>query len=312
MLKYQADRRTLAFVTVFYALVGIGFAYDPKPLALEIPLVALTCFFSFACAVITHNTVHAPIFESRFLNRIFQIVLTCAYGHPVSTFVPGHNLGHHLAMETARDAMRTSKARFKINLLNQLLFSTLVSRAIVTGEIDYARAMYRRRPAWFRQLMIETACFLGFLGAALAIDWKSAILYVFIPHAYAAWGIVGINFVQHDGCDKEGINLARNFDGKLINWVLFNNGYHSIHHLEPSLHWSLCPEGHAEKVAPFIHPALVQKSLVAYCWRTFIWPGKRMRYDGTPVVLPDPIPDEPWAPAPEEEPRASLGALADT
>lgn len=277
---------------------------------MRVPLIAVTSFFSFACAVITHNTVHAPIFHNRNLNRFFQVILTLSYGHPVSTFVPGHNLGHHLATETPRDAMRTSKARFRINLFNQLFFSTLVSRAIIKGEIDYAKAMYKRRPAWFRQLMVETAAFVLFLGAALVIDWQSAIFYVFIPHAFAAWGIVGINFVQHDGCDKEGINLARNFDGQFVNWILFNNGFHSIHHMEPSLHWSLLREAHEQKVQPFIHPNLVQKSLVAYCFRTFLWPGKRLRYDGTPVVLPDPVPDEPWVPSPDDVPDASLGAEA--
>ena len=94
----------------------------------------------------------------------------------------------------------------------------------------------------------------------------------------------------------------------MINWFLFNNGFHSIHHLEPSLHWSLLREAHEEKVAPFIHPNLVQKSLFLYAWRTFIWPGKRVRYDGTPVVLPDPVPDESWIPRPDEAPGGSLGA----
>jgi fatty acid desaturase len=205
--------------------------------------------------------------------------------------------------------MRTSKARFRCNLLNQLFFSTLVSRAIITGEIAYARAMYRRKPAWFRQLMIETAVFILFLAGALLLDWQRALFYVFIPHAYAAWGIVGINFVQHDGCEKDGINIARNFDGRAINWILFNNGFHTIHHIEPSLHWSLLREAHEARVAPAIHPALVQASLFGYCWRTFIWPGKRLRYDGTPVVLPPPLPDEPWVPAPDEA-YASLGAEA--
>jgi fatty acid desaturase len=310
VLKYAADRRSLAFVSTFYALVGIGFLYDDRlSWPARIGLIWLTSFFSFASAVITHNTIHAPVFHSRTLNRLFQIVLTCAYGHPVSTFVPGHNLGHHLATETARDAMRTSKARFRCNLLNQLFFSTLVSRAIITGEIAYARAMYRRKPAWFRQLMIETAVFILFLAGALLLDWQRALFYVFIPHAYAAWGIVGINFVQHDGCEKDGINIARNFDGRAINWILFNNGFHTIHHIEPSLHWSLLREAHEARVAPAIHPALVQASLFGYCWRTFIWPGKRLRYDGTPVVLPPPLPDEPWVPAPDEA-YASLGAEA--
>ena len=61
--------------------------------------------------------------------------------------------------------------------------------------------------------------------------------------------------------------------------------------------------------APYIHPALDQKSLAAYIFTTFIWPGKRLRYDGTPLVLPARSPDEEWVPKPEET-KDDLGAIA--
>jgi hypothetical protein len=46
----------------------------------------------------------------------------------------------------------------------------------------------------------------------------------------------------------------------------------------------------------------------SYVWRTFFWPGKRLRYDGTPYVLPPAAADESWIPLPEES-LDDLGAM---
>ena len=96
-----------------------------------VPLLVLTCWFSFFGAVATHNTVHSPVFHQRWLNRVFQVALTLTYGHPVSAYVPGHNLSHHKYTQTRRDVMRTSKLRYRWNLLNQILFFHTVSGAII-------------------------------------------------------------------------------------------------------------------------------------------------------------------------------------
>jgi fatty acid desaturase len=309
VLKYRADTRTLAVVTSYFILLALAWNTGPTGWAL-LPWIIAIAQISFVCAVITHNTIHAPIFKSRNLNRLFQVVLSLTYGHQVSTFVPGHNLSHHHAPQSASDVMRTTKLRFRWNLLNQLLHPAFVSGAIMKGEIAYARAMRTERPKWFRQLMLETAVLIVFMGSLLVLDWQKFLLFVFIPHQFAAWGIIGINFVQHDGCDEHSpYNHSRNFVGALTNWWTFNNGYHGMHHLRPSLHWSLLPEAHARELAPFIHPNLDQKSLIAYCWRAYIWPGRRLRYDGTPYVLPPPIKDASWIPGRNDTPvTASMGA----
>lgn len=36
-------------------------------------------------------------------------------------------------------------------------------------------------------------------------------------------------------------NGARNFVGPVINYLTFNNGYHTIHHMYPTMHWSRLP-----------------------------------------------------------------------
>ncbi|WP_437747825.1 fatty acid desaturase [Sorangium sp. So ce1504] len=312
MLRYRADIKTLLFVATYFVLVAVQWVYAPRALWLAIPLLATTCVFSFLGAVATHNAVHCPVFRRRWLNRAFQVALTLTYGHPVSAYVPGHNLSHHKYTQSRRDVMRTTKVRYRWNLLNGLFFMSRVVRDILPADMRYFKAMYRRNPPWFRQMLLESAVFLGAMGALLALDWQKFLLYVLIPHQYAAWGIVTMNYLQHDGCDEDSEhNHSRNFVGRLVNWWTYNNGFHSIHHMEPGLHWSLLPAAHARRVAPFIHPGLDQPSLLAYLFRSFVWPGKRLRYDGAPVVLPPEEPDEEWIPGPKETPSdVSLGAIA--
>ena len=322
MLRHSADLRTIAFMATYFGLVAVQWAVPSISVlggsyAIGIPLLILTSFFSFFCAVATHNTVHSPVWKSRPMNRVFQMLLTVTYGHPVSAFVPGHNLSHHKHTQTPRDVMRTSKVRFGWNVLNGLFFLVMVGPAIMRGEASYFKMMKDRAPAWFRQLRLEQIALFGTYGVLILIDilhptifpGLKFLVFVFLPHKYAAWGIITINLIQHDGTDPHSEwNHSRNFVGKLVNWFTFNNGYHTIHHMHPGLHWSLLPDAHAKEVAPFIHPALDQPALVPYLWRTFGWPGKRLRYDGAPVVLPPAVPDENWVPNPDET-REDLGAI---
>lgn len=310
MLRHLADLRTIAFVLVYFTLLGVGFGTELSWATTPLLTVSL-CLMSFFCAVATHNTIHAPIFRSKPANRVFQAVLTVCYGHPVSAYVPGHNLSHHRYTQTDRDIMRTTKLRFRWNLLNQLAFSTVVGPAIMKANIDYVKAMRKERPGWYRQFLIEAAIYVAFLITFLVLDWQKFLLFVLIPHQYAAFGIMGINFIQHDGCDRDHpYNHSRNFTGKLVNWFTFNNGYHGIHHMHPSLHWSKLPEAHARELRPHLHPELDRTSLLAYMWQAYAIPGKRMRYDGTPVVLDPAVPDAAWFHARETFDPADLGAVA--
>lgn len=311
MLRYRADIKTLVFVAIYFGLVAVQWVYAPSDLRLAIPLFVLTCFFSFFGAVATHNTVHAPVFHQRWANRLFQVALTLTYGHPVSAYVPGHNLSHHKHTQSRKDVMRTTKARFRWNLLNGLLFMSRVTRSIFFADMRYFKAMYRRNPPWFRQMILETVVFVGTMAALAGLDWKKFIVYVLLPHNYAAWGIITMNYLQHDGCDERSeYNHSRNFVGKFVNWWTYNNGFHTIHHMHPGLHWSLAPEAHAREVAPHIHPNLDQQNLVVYLWKTFGWPGQRVTYDGKPYAPPPAGDDEEWIPGPKETPDdVSLGAV---
>ena len=296
MLRYKADIRTLVTVSLYFLVaVAPWLLWKDMPKPAIFAWVAINCLLSFICAVIVHNTIHVPIFKRRWMNKLFQIILYFIYGHSTSGYVPGHNFSHHKYTQSAKDAIRTSKARFRINFFNQLFFFFIMSGDIIKGEIRFARKMYRIRPEWFRQYALEMFLVFGSKLVLLFINWKCFLLFVFIPHQYAAWGIVGTNFFQHDGCDEtHPYNHSRNFVGKFLNFILFNNGYHGAHHIKPNLHWSLLPAFHEEKLAPFNHPSLNKNSLTSYLFATHIYPGNRVDYLGNRVMLNQPIKDIDW------------------
>ncbi len=311
MLRYQADRRTLGFVLTYFLLVAGLWVWDPGQWYIALPAVLVVASLSWMCAVITHNTIHCAIFENRKLNKAFQVVLTLTYGHPVSSYVSGHNLSHHMYTQQDRDVMRTTKVAYRWNLMNLVMFVPKVGGAVTKGDFAFAKLMRQQRPRWFKQFAVEGIVLLVLTVGLFLLDWRKALLYWYLPHVWAAWGIIAINFLQHDGCDETSpYNHSRNFTGRVFGWFTFNNGFHGIHHMHPNMHWSLLREAHEREVKPHIHPALDQPSIMLYTWKTFVWPGKRITYDGKPYAPPPPVPDQSWLPQakPEEIPAEALGA----
>jgi len=306
MLRNPADRRTIAFTGIFFALVAAqwnwGASWSPWVRGL---VLSLTCVFGAVGAVATHNLVHTPVFRNRTLNNWFRLAVSMNYGTPVSVFLPVHNLSHHEHTQTRRDITRTHKSRFRWNLLNVVLAGAQWSGAAMKADIAYFKDARERGAASYRQMRFELIGFVVLTGALLVLDPVKTLLYVIIPQQAGQWFITSINFIQHDGCDDDqtGFNHSRNFVGGAFNFLFYNNGYHTIHHMQPGLHWSKCPAAHDKKVKPYIHPALDQKSFVVYFFKAFILPGKRVTYLGEPFE-PEPAgEDEPFL-SPVEEARA--------
>ena len=88
-------------------------------------------------------------------------------------------------------------------------------------------------------------------------------------------------------------NFSRDFTGPWINFFTCNNGYHTIHHMRPSMHWTKYPEQSRKLVEPHQHPELRQQNLFAYSFRTFFL-NKRQTWDGRPYFPDEPNYDIPW------------------
>jgi len=299
MLRYRSDTRTLVFIAAYFVALGGAWSLSLARSGSVLVAVAALCWISWINAVITHNVVHVPLWRSAWLNKLTRAVLSLTYGFPVNEYVPGHNLSHHRYAQQRRDTMRTTKSRSRWNLANLVIFFPTVAFDVMRANARYVAAARDRRPGWYSERRAQVALAWGVKLALLALDWKKALLFVFVPHLGAVWGVTTVNYLWHDGCDADHpYDHSRNFVGKVFNWFHFNNGFHGMHHMDPGLHWSLLPERHTELVAPHIHPALVQRSLVLYLLRTFVLEWRRLRYDGSPLVLAPEAEDIDWTTSP--------------
>jgi len=257
--------------------------------------IFVLCNLNFMVGLIVHNAIHSPIFKNKNVNRVFQVILSFAFGGQVSAYVPGHNLSHHKHLQTAKDNTRTYKLRYRANFLNQALCLFVMLPGLLRTEMGFAKQLAKVKPRWYKQYRMEFVFVWVWRLAWLLIDWKLFLLVMMLPNIFCLWGIFGSNFFQHDGCDENHpYNHSRNFTGKYLNFLMCNNGYHGAHHMKPGLHWSLYPAYFEKEIAPYIHPALNQKYLIPYLWKACIYPASRLDYLGNLVQLPPPMEDEDW------------------
>jgi fatty acid desaturase len=299
MLRFRADIRTLAFISLYFVLQAAAWVWVPFQWRYVLPTVVLLSVVAWINAVITHNVLHNPLFRKRGLNRLAQVVLSISYGFPVSEYLPGHNFSHHKYTQQRRDVMRTTKVRYSLNIINLLMFFVHVGSEVTKTNIKFMSEAKRKTPKLYQQFLLETVVTWGFKLAMLAIDWRKGLVFIMIPALYAVWGITTVNYLQHDGCHGNSeYNHSRNFVGNVFNWFTFNNGFHTMHHMEPGLHWSLLPEKHSKLVQPHIDPRLDQPSLLVYLFRAFVLPGQRQTFDGKEISF-----------AVEDEPAQEIQAL---
>jgi fatty acid desaturase len=240
------------------------------------PLLCLaTCALAFLACTINHNHQHHPTFVPRRLNRAFSVLLSLAAGMPATAIVPMHNDNHHVHNNHAADFVRASQMRCRWNLLNLLLFPVVAVAQYAPFRRRELRSWRKERPALYRQVRLERWLLYPLILALFGLRPLETLLYVVLPQLYGQWGILAINHIQHDGCDADSkYNHSRNFVGGWLNWWVFNNGYHTVHHLRPGLHWSELPSYHAE-IRSQIDPTLERRSLLATAMEFYIWPARR-------------------------------------
>lgn len=264
MLRYRADLRTLAYMLVMTLLFAYQWAYGWQNAGVYV----LYLFFSVAVSVIAHNHNHIPIWTSKLLNRATDYWLTVFYGFPVFAWIPTHNRNHHKFNNREGDYTITYRISEENNFLTLLTYPSISAYFQQAPISIYLRSQWTNSRVRFWECISEYGVLILWIGAFLFLDWYKAIWLVILPQQFATFSVLVFNYVQHVHADEESeIDHSRNFKG-MINILLFNNGLHTAHHLNASLHWSLIPDAHRE-LEPRINPDLIEPSMFYYLFRNY-------------------------------------------
>lgn len=276
MLRYTADRKTVAymvFTTALFAALWVTGSMNPF-------LYGLYLFMSVSVTVIAHNHNHLPIWKKKSLNAFTDYWLTVFYGFPAFAWIPTHNLNHHNLNNKEGDYTITYRLTEHNHLLMLLFYPTMSSYYQQKPIRDYLKQHWHtdRRKFWF--CFSQYAVLALWIAVGFILDWQKALLYIVIPQQFGLFAVLVFNYVQHVHADEESeLNHSRNFTG-FLNKMLFNNGFHTMHHERAGLHWSKTPEAHA-KIAGGINPVLNERSFWWYIIRVYflgaIFPRFRTR-----------------------------------
>lgn len=287
--RHPADYRSLLWALAFCPLVPTLSYVWP---GLAPWLLPLALWLAYSVGAIAHNHNHRPVFAGRAENAALGAWLSFFYGAPIIFWIPTHNQNHHKYLNGPGDATGTSRFATEDSFSAALRYpfhSSLAQLPLIWRFITHAA---RRRPRVFRQFMLQAgALALGHLLAlGLALRWyglvQGGLVYALalgLPALFAPWVTMFTNYLQHVGCDPGSADRhSRNFVDRRYNWLMFNGGYHTVHHEHPGVHWSRYPELHRERSAA-IGRDLEHATLAGYCFHAYgIQRGRAAAQSGPP------------------------------
>jgi beta-carotene hydroxylase len=267
--RYAADYKTLLWVTLPPIVVAIQYA-RPDLIAY---LCWLSCYLALACGCIAHNHNHCPTFAGKNANQIFGNWISIWYGYPTFAWIPTHNLNHHKYVNRAGDATITWRFSNRHNVLVAATFFFVSSYFQKDPIQTFMKKAKEQNPKFYRRIIVQYLTWIGahvvLLSTAIALHGLGMGLYVWglsclVPALFALWTIMLFNYEQHVHTDPfSRHNHSRSWDGKIVNFLLFNNGLHAAHHENPGTHWSKLWEAH-KAIAPYIDPRLINRNMWWY------------------------------------------------
>ncbi len=265
MLRYKADIKTIIYMVLTTALLILQWT----TIGIHPATYVIYCFLSIAVSVITHNHNHVRIWKWDIMNTLQDWWLTVFYGFPVFAWIPTHNKNHHKMNNRLGDYTITYRFSEKNNLITLLSYPTISGFYQQKAIRDYLKDQYKNNRERFFLSIAQYVILILWIGAALLIDWRKAILFVIIPQQISLFSVLIFNYVQHVHADEESRwNHSRNFTG-FLNFMLFNNGLHTIHHETAGLHWSKTPEEH-KNIEHLIDNSLKERSFWWFIFRNYV------------------------------------------
>jgi fatty acid desaturase len=250
MLRFMCDERDMIFVrtvavmnlTVVPAAMGLFMLSSGWVWTLAVPYVAATfALFGGRYGLMLHANGHRPIYkrEYRWMNHYVPFVLGPLLGHTPTSFRAHHMMMHHAENNMLADQSST----LPYERDNFVHFLHYWSRFFLLGYahlVRYLRLRGRDRAA--RSFIQGELSWLLLVSVSAWINPSAAMVVFVIPWLMMRWLLMCGNWAQHAFVDIDDPDNAytnsHNLTNTWFNHIAYNDGYHIVHHLFPSMHWT--------------------------------------------------------------------------
>ncbi|HXK17416.1 MAG TPA: fatty acid desaturase, partial [Polyangiaceae bacterium] len=243
-LRFVEDRRTLLWAFLLFPLLPALAFWRPALLPWLVPLLV---YASYLAGVLTHNHGHCPVFCGRRSNLLYGAWLSIFYGFPIFSWLPTHNQNHHRYHNGEGDVTSTARRASHDSLATALTYPLVCGRWQLPMVVAYAKRAFSSRSVLRARIVLESgALFLAHTAALLLAvklhgGGRGALVYMVamgLPALSGTYWMMLTNYLQHVGCHPDSTDEhSRNFVNPRWNWFVFDNGYHTVHHEHPGLHW---------------------------------------------------------------------------
>lgn len=236
-----------------------------------------------------HTIVHRPWFKRSvgWMNGYAPNVLGLFFGQTLQTYFAHHVVMHHTEDNGPGDL--SSTLRYDRGRLGDL--ARYIGRFLLLGVPELAGYLRRkRRDRWLRAVVLgELASWLLIALAAL-VSWRATMGVFVFPILLTRLGMMLGNWGQHafaDASDPQNpYKLSATIISSRHNRRCFNNGYHVVHHMHPTMHWSEMPAAFRANGAAYdANEAMVFKGVLSFqlltimlALRRFDWVASKMVY----------------------------------
>jgi beta-carotene hydroxylase len=257
-LRYAADIRALGFLslqTVLMAILWVGWVHSWI-------LLYVVGWLAVSAANVKHNHMHKRTFRSAWLNIGLDHWVGLLTGTTATSIISEHNQRHHGHSNSEDDFVRASLVGYRSQWLNVLcFFPKAIYELYVRKPLDFP-IWWRCHRRLFWRALAEQMTLWGAFGVLLYLNWRATLLCFLLPWIFGQWWLITFNLLHHQALDQDDPwQNSRNLVNHWTNYLFFNAGYHTAHHLRPTLHWSELPAFHDRHVAPRIDFRLVSDDL---------------------------------------------------
>lgn len=273
--RNSADYRSLLWAAIMPVVVV---AQLLKPHLVPY-LSPLSFYFAMAAGTMAHNHNHCPTFKNRRVNEWYATWISLFYGYPTFAWIPTHNLNHHKHVNREGDATITWRHTNRNTWYVAVSYFFISSYYQSTPIKEYIAKAKRSNPKLHKhivkQYVVWGSTLVGVLAASIALNgaWAGFKVFAFaygLPCLFGTWSMMWFNYMQHVHTDPwSEHNHSRTFTGWVMNFLVFNNGFHTVHHENPGAHWSKLPALHAE-IHDKIDPALLERSFWWWIIRAYV------------------------------------------
>lgn len=248
----------LVFVPLV-ALLFVRFSWLLAPL-----YIALIFRYSAPFAGLIHEATHRRLFVPRYSalgTLIVEWIICPIFGMSPHLYAAQHVGMHHPENNLDGDASAT----IGYHRDSVIEYARYAMRFVFMAHWEvFAYLRRNRKRRLLRRAVVGLAAQYAMVAAALAYDWRAALVVMIIPMVFIRVALSAGNWAQHGFVDPHApqspyLNTITCLH-PAFNRATFNSGYHSAHHAKPSLHWSELPSAfdanldryHTERAIVFV------------------------------------------------------------